>query len=438
MMSRTRAARYAVMMTFVLGAGLMAGSAQADTSSFTYQLSQTANIPYMPILPLRAGGLALADLNGDGLMDAVAAGTYVAGVAIIPNGGPETWINAGAGPAAVAAADLDGDGDVDLVVCERYDDGVAVYSNDGFGGFVRSGFYRTGSSVETPLGPCAVLAVDIELDGQIELVVANRSQHSVVVMDWDGTGYSVSQKVTFPPVAEPCALVAADLGGSGGPDIAVACAGTDRVRILLNGNGHLWPGPIYEAGPYPVAVAAADLDGSGTTDLVVANREAPQVTVLLHDVGTLFNVVEVPLGPADSAFEPPTDVQLADVNFDGYVDIRCAGKTLLNDGAANFTLLESGALAGAVYAKGMLAGEPNEFLGVVYRPASGTNIVTVAYNVAGDTNGDGHVDVVDLLTLVDSFGLSSGDPGFDPAADINRDGSVDVVDLLLLVDNFGV
>jgi hypothetical protein len=425
------------MMTFVLGAGLAAGTAQADTSSFSYQLSQAANIPYMPILPLRAGGLAVADFNGDGTMDAVVPGMYIAGVAIVTNGGPETWINTGAGPAAVAAADLDGDGDVDLAVCERYDDGVAVYTNDGFGNLVRSGFYRTGTSVEAPLGPCAVLAVDIDLDGQTDLVVANRSQGSVVVLRRVGTEYQLGQKITF-MIDEPVALVAANLGGYGGPDVAVACAATDHVVVLMNGNGHLVTGAVCEGGPYPVALAAADLNGDGKTDLAVANREAPQVTVLMRDIAWNYTAVAVPLGPADSAFEPPTDVQLADVNFDGHIDIRCAGKTLLNDGAANFTLMESSALAGAVYAKGVLASEPNEFLALAYRPASGTNIVSVLYNVAGDTNGDGHVDVVDLLTLVGSFGLSAGDSGFDPAADFNKDGTVDFADLLTLVDNFGV
>jgi len=58
--------------------------------------------------------------------------------------------------------------------------------------------------------------------------------------------------------------------------------------------------------------------------------------------------------------------------------------------------------------------------------------------VPGDTNLDGHVDVVDLLTLVYSFGLNQGDPGFDPTADFNKDTAVDVVDLLFLVDNFGI
>jgi hypothetical protein len=56
---------------------------------------------------------------------------------------------------------------------------------------------------------------------------------------------------------------------------------------------------------------------------------------------------------------------------------------------------------------------------------------------AGDANADGYVDVVDLLSLVYSFGLNPGDPGFDPTCDFNDDNAVDVVDLLMLVDNFG-
>jgi hypothetical protein len=55
----------------------------------------------------------------------------------------------------------------------------------------------------------------------------------------------------------------------------------------------------------------------------------------------------------------------------------------------------------------------------------------------GDIDNDGAVDVVDLLYFVDSFGLSAGDPGYNPLCDLNGDGSVDVVDLLTLVEDFG-
>jgi hypothetical protein len=55
----------------------------------------------------------------------------------------------------------------------------------------------------------------------------------------------------------------------------------------------------------------------------------------------------------------------------------------------------------------------------------------------GDMDGDNLSDVVDLLLLVDSFGLTWGEPEFNAACDLNNDGSVDVVDLLYLVENFG-
>jgi formylglycine-generating enzyme required for sulfatase activity len=58
--------------------------------------------------------------------------------------------------------------------------------------------------------------------------------------------------------------------------------------------------------------------------------------------------------------------------------------------------------------------------------------------VPGDVDGDGHVDVVDLLYLVDAFGSVTGDANYDPRCDFNSDGGVDVVDLLIMVENFGV
>lgn len=54
----------------------------------------------------------------------------------------------------------------------------------------------------------------------------------------------------------------------------------------------------------------------------------------------------------------------------------------------------------------------------------------------GDINGNGVVDDDDLALLIDSFGKSVGDPGFNPDADINGDGVVDIRDLALLGDNF--
>jgi hypothetical protein len=71
------------------------------------------------------------------------------------------------------------------------------------------------------------------------------------------------------------------------------------------------------------------------------------------------------------------------------------------------------------------------------RPLGEYDIGPYEVRMVGDSNADGHVDVVDLLSLVYTFGLSLGDPGFDPTCDFNADNAVDVVDLLMFVDNFG-
>lgn len=58
--------------------------------------------------------------------------------------------------------------------------------------------------------------------------------------------------------------------------------------------------------------------------------------------------------------------------------------------------------------------------------------------LTADVDGDGHVDVVDLLYIVDAFGSTALDPNYDAQCDFNDDGAVDVVDLLTLVYAFGL
>ena len=55
----------------------------------------------------------------------------------------------------------------------------------------------------------------------------------------------------------------------------------------------------------------------------------------------------------------------------------------------------------------------------------------------GDADGDGYVDVVDLLSVVYASGTHFGDPGFDWTCDFSDDGAVDAADLLILAENFG-
>ncbi len=56
----------------------------------------------------------------------------------------------------------------------------------------------------------------------------------------------------------------------------------------------------------------------------------------------------------------------------------------------------------------------------------------------GDSDGDGDVDLADLSTVLQAFGVCEGEPGYDPAGDLDASGCVNLADLSLLLSNFGV
>jgi hypothetical protein len=68
-----------------------------------------------------------------------------------------------------------------------------------------------------------------------------------------------------------------------------------------------------------------------------------------------------------------------------------------------------------------------------YGPAVGATTM-----VLGDINGDGHVNVVDILYLADAWGSASGDTAYDVRSDLNGDGRVDLLDLVILAGTFGM
>jgi hypothetical protein len=74
------------------------------------------------------------------------------------------------------------------------------------------------------------------------------------------------------------------------------------------------------------------------------------------------------------------------------------------------------------------AGNTSEFSACATVTSSGT--------VVGDANGDGQVNVDDLIAVILGWGSCPPAPATCPA-DVNHDGSVDVDDLIMVILNWG-
>lgn len=55
----------------------------------------------------------------------------------------------------------------------------------------------------------------------------------------------------------------------------------------------------------------------------------------------------------------------------------------------------------------------------------------------GDINGDGKVNLVDLVAVASAYGSKHGEPGWIPSADINKDGIINIFDLVAVAANLG-
>lgn len=238
--------------------------------------------------------IVISDVNGDGRQDLVFTDFCVSGacdgnaaVGVLLGNGDGTFgsptlysLKGQSYPLSVIAVDLNGDGKPDLVVANDTTTGsgiVTVMLNKGDGTFPTQVTYPTAGVV-----PSCVIAVDMNRDGKLDLVVSNLDSGSVSVLLGKGNGI-FGAAVAYPAVTYADSIAIADFNGDGSPDVVIA-NGNDggdigttvfgNVTVLLNnGDGTLRaPVTMYSTeGRNANSVAVAKLNSAANPDLVVAN-----------------------------------------------------------------------------------------------------------------------------------------------------------------------
>ena len=223
--------------------------------------------------------VVIADFNGDGINDlaiALQTGLTSRGQVQVLLGtgggrfqGPTTY-STQAFPNLVVALDLNRDKKPDLVVGNRESKTISVFLNQGDGSFAGAVNYATFQSD----APMAMVAVDLNRDDDLDLVVSN----SVFLSQGDGTLAAPTETSTGLSVA------VADFNGDGLGDLAFLNGSDLALWIHMSrGDGTFTALPSIELPDIPSAIAAGDFNGDGHPDLVLTYAEHKKMgTVLSH------------------------------------------------------------------------------------------------------------------------------------------------------------
>jgi len=240
--------------------------------------------------------------------------------------------------AGFAVGDFNGDGKQDIAalvdIPGQNSDSSVVYLYLGNG----DGTFQSAKELPvSPLGPVAILAGDLNGDGNLDLVVLTTYLHDHVgrVSVLLGNGKGGFGRPIFFPLRRlypkyPVAMALGRFSGDNKLDLALAYADGDSnsasfVRILLgNGDGTFSEGTRAAAGTNPISVATADFNGDGIPDLVVANSPCYKACDYPSSISVL-------LGNGDGTFQPPvkfpvrgqtsSQLTVADFNGDGKPDV---------------------------------------------------------------------------------------------------------------------
>ncbi|HLJ93499.1 MAG TPA: VCBS repeat-containing protein, partial [Gemmataceae bacterium] len=264
-------------------------------------------------------GVVLADLNGDGKLDAVTANYGDGTVSVLMGNGDGTFqpaqsYVAGTNPSTVAIGDFNGDHIPDLAVGHYKGSAntVSVLLGNGDGTFQAPTDYTVGNQ------PIWITAADLTGNGILDIVASNNNSDSISVLMGNGDG-TFQLAVNYPVGHSPLAVIAADFNGDHIPDLAVANSGSNTVSILFgNGDGTFQPASNYSisVGSGTADIAAADFNGDGAPDLAVVSMGSSDVTILLNDgQGGFYMNAAYPVDATPIAAVP------ADFNSDGKMDL---------------------------------------------------------------------------------------------------------------------
>jgi hypothetical protein len=415
--------------------------------NFTFSATPiTTLFPSIQFIPTSA---AVADFDGDGIMDIAAAVPSVPADTESPQPNGNIYLFRGTGgggfaapnsidsggvlPVNLKAVDLNNDSKMDLVIANAGDphsttpefngNAVGVSLNVSTPGNLTFGF--TNSISSNCYGTFATAIADFNLDGHVDIAAVNYGTQTfafspvafVAIYLGSGTG-------TFPTTPSPATynvgtngtnslpggqyLAVGDFDHNGTPDLIVAQASFYVGKLLNN--------TAPAAAPHVTSTQVND--GNAQRSRVTSLRVTfdTQVTFSGNDTTGAFTLTRNGGGAVSFSASASVVGGVTVVTLSNFTGSETDGFGSLNDG--RFTLT---ALASHITANGQPLGG-----------GTGTNYTFTdaqgLFRMFGDYNGDANVNGLDLGFFRGAFGTASGDPNYIAFFDFNGDGAINGFD----------
>lgn len=276
------------------------------------------------------GSTEIGDVTGDGRADVVARA----------GGGIEVFAQTAAGTLApsiyypsnfadtLRVGDLNGDGRLDAIGLEFSIDGHTNTEDAGIWYQNPAGFFDTQVIVPLPhgTGDDAELA-DINGDGRADIVVVNAFNEPAIVILYqkaDGT-MSAPVSLTIGPGILSWQVGVGDVNRDGRKDIVASYGGyTTDVHLAVfrqNADGSFAAPQLLNAADWLTAVEVADANNDGRQDILLLHQSSLGVMLQNAD-GTLSAETLITLPPAGG--HPQQGFRTADLNGDGATDVAYA------------------------------------------------------------------------------------------------------------------
>ena len=242
--------------------------------------------------------IALGDVDGDGLPDAVGLSEHK--IAVLPGlgdgfGPPRLTTLPDSAGFSLSLGDINGDGKLDIVVPFPF----SASDNKAMNLFLLNRGNGTFESRRQPAGFVEyVCLADCNGDGKLDLVWTEIYSLHVSAGNGDGT-FQAPRVLPLSPKSIFQCIATADFNRDGLADIVTVEFTTNKVVVALGDRKGLLVNPTFLAGgPEPWNMAVGDLNGDGNPDIAVANMSSSLITVLLgKGEGTFVSPVSYNVDP---------------------------------------------------------------------------------------------------------------------------------------------